>query len=437
VTAAGLLATEATPKGLRADAQRAVSPERTLERIEPLYPAIGLTRLADITGLDSLGIPVVLSVRPQSGYLSVDGGKGFTRIAAMASAAMECFERHAGERTPLPRFTSTYAGLPESGRISVADLPMSRHSLFSPALPETWVWAEDLLGGEPVAVPSVMVALERHRHARSSTLPFHFSSNGLNSGNTKSEALIGALYEVIERDATTCTKVSWESGAPMRRVDLNTAGSPDIAALVERIHGAGVEVVVVDCTVDTEVPTFCAYLCDLRDSTMGVYHGYGTHLDPEVAVIRAICEAAQGRLVFIAGSRDDSFRHHRRFHTVFADAHRILLGLPPTVDLGAYPDESGATFEADGRQLIGKLRGIGVERVLSVDLTHPDIGVDVFRVVVPGLEGYMLEDFTPGRRARRWARAHSPAALDSPPAAGRSGIGTTSATSASTAKAGT
>jgi ribosomal protein S12 methylthiotransferase accessory factor YcaO len=47
---------------------------------------------------------------------------------------------------------------------------------------------------------------------------------------------------------------------------------------------------------------------------------------------------------------------------------------------------------------------VGVTRVLAVNLTHPDVGVDVFRVVVPGLEGYMLEDFVPGPRARDWAR---------------------------------
>lgn len=402
--AATILHGNATPKGIRADAQRAVSPEATLARVRPKFGAIGLTRLADITGLDSLGIPVVLSVRPQSGYLSVDGGKGFTTMAAMASAAMECFERHAGEQTEFERFTCPYSALPADARIPVDQLPMSRNSLFTPGLPQQWTYADDLLGGPRTAVPTVMVGLERHKHRRSSPLPFHFSSNGLNSGNTKSEALIGALYEVIERDATTCTKVSWEHGAPMRRVDLATASSPDIAYLIERIHGAGLEVVVVDCTVDTAVPTFSAYLCDLRNSAMGVYHGYGTHLDPEVAIIRSICEAAQGRLVFIAGSRDDSFRHHRRFHSVYADAHRILLGLPETVDLRDYPDESGDTFEADGRTLLAKLASIGVGRILTVDLTHPDIGVDVFRVIVPGLEGYMLEDFTPGGRAARWAQ---------------------------------
>ena len=285
-----LLAVDSTPKGIRADAQRAVSPEKTLERVRPLFGAIGLTRLADITGLDVIGIPVVLSVRPQSGYLSVDGGKGFTTAAATASAAMECFERHAGEYTPFERFSCAYADLPSESRIPESDLPLARNSLYGPDLLVPWTWAQDLLGGPDTAVPTVLVGLERHKHQRSSALPFHFSSNGLNSGNTKSEALIGALYEVIERDATTCTKVSWEQGAPMRRVDLGTATSPDIAYLVEKIRGAGLEVVVIDCTVDTKVPTFSAYLCDLRNPAMGVYHGYGTHLDPEVAVIRAIAK---------------------------------------------------------------------------------------------------------------------------------------------------
>jgi ribosomal protein S12 methylthiotransferase accessory factor len=400
-----LLARDSTGKGHRADAQRAVSPVRTLERVRGRFSAIGLTRLANITGLDSLGIPVVLSVRPQAGYLSVDGGKGFSLSAALASAAMECFERHAGENTPIDRFVSSYADLTERARIPLSQLPLSRHSLFSPHLAEEWVMAADLNGGPDIAVPAVMVALERFRHRRSSVLPFAFSSNGLNSGNTKPEAVIGALYEVIERDATTCTKLSWRSGAAMRRVDLSTASSPDVAQLVETARGNGVEVAVFDCTVDTGVPTFTAYLCDVRNPNAGLYNGYGTHLDPQVAVIRAICEAAQGRLVYIAGSRDDSFGHHRRFRRTFEEANADLLARPETVDLRTIPDASDDTFEADGRTLLARLRAVGISTVLAVDMTHPDIGVDVFRVVVPGLEGYMLEDFTPGPRAQAWARA--------------------------------
>ena len=400
-----LLAQDVTGKGHRGDAHRAISPEQTLERVRGRFHAVGLTRLANVTGLDALGIPVVLSVRPQAGYLAVDGGKGFSLAAAMASAAMECFERHAGENTSLARFWSSYTDLVDDQRIPLQQLPLSRKSLFSPDLPQEWVLADDLLGGPRTAVPTVLVALERFRHPRSSPLPFAFSSNGLNSGNTKAEALIGAMYEVIERDATTCTKLSWEAGAPMRGVDLSTAPSPDIAQLVEVVRAAGVETVVLDCTVDTGVPTFVAYLCDVRNPGMGLYHGYGTHLDPQVAVIRAICEAAQGRLVYIAGSRDDSFGHHRKLRATFDDANATLLAVPKTVTLHDWADDSGDTFEADGRTLLARLAAIGVHRVLAVDLTHPDIGVDVFRVVVPGLEGYMLQDFTPGKRARAWTRS--------------------------------
>ena len=412
-----LLAGDATGKAHRADAQRAITPQETLRRVRGRFGAIGLTRLANITGLDCLGIPVVLSVRPQAGYLSVDGGKGFSLTAAMASAAMECFERFSGENTPLDRFDATYADLPEQARIPLEALPLSRNSLFSPDLAGEWVMADDLFGGPAVAVPTEMVALERFKHRRSSLLPFAFSSNGLNSGNTKAEALIGALYEVIERDATTCTKVSWQAGAPMRRVDLSTATSPDIAHLVETARANGIEVVVIDSTVDTGVPTFTAYLCDVQNPTMGLYHGYGTHLDPQVAVIRAICEAAQGRLVFIAGSRDDSFGHHRRFRATYDEANATLLARPETVDLRAFADRSGDTFEADGRTLLASLRRIGIPRVLAVDLTHPTVGVDVFRVVVPGLEGYMLEDFTPGPRALAWAEQLVDGAAPDPAAA--------------------
>ena len=50
-------------------------PEETIARVLQRKGALGLTRLADITGLDRIGIPVVLSIRPTARYLSVDAGK--------------------------------------------------------------------------------------------------------------------------------------------------------------------------------------------------------------------------------------------------------------------------------------------------------------------------------------------------------------------------
>jgi ribosomal protein S12 methylthiotransferase accessory factor len=41
--------------------------------------------------------------------------------------------------------------------------------------------------------------------------------------------------------------------------------------------------------------------------TLGFYQGFGAHLVPEIAIARALTEAAQTRLTYIAGARDDFF----------------------------------------------------------------------------------------------------------------------------------
>jgi ribosomal protein S12 methylthiotransferase accessory factor len=54
--------------------------------------------------------------------------------------------------------------------------------------------------------------------------------------------------------------------------------------------------------------------------------------------------------------------------------------------------------------MLARLRSVGIDQVVVVDLTREAIGVPVVRVIVPGLEGVMEEehgDYAPGRRARR------------------------------------
>ena len=80
---------------------RAMDPALTLARIRPHLPKAGITRIADITDLDTLEVPVAVAIRPASGTLAVEGGKGITREAAFASAAMEGIERYVAEEAPV------------------------------------------------------------------------------------------------------------------------------------------------------------------------------------------------------------------------------------------------------------------------------------------------------------------------------------------------
>src|SRR6056297_3549928 len=115
----GLLpqATDPGVKGYRRDTHRLVDPVETLARVGPLAAAMGITRLANVTGLDTIGIPVVMAVRPRSRSLAVSQGKGLTLAAAEASALMESVEAYHAERVAAPLRLATYAELRGTERV--------------------------------------------------------------------------------------------------------------------------------------------------------------------------------------------------------------------------------------------------------------------------------------------------------------------------------
>ena len=65
-------------KRYSAGTHRVVDPAATLARVLPLAPRMGITRVAVLTGLDVLGIPVVAATRPNSRSIAVHQGKGVT-----------------------------------------------------------------------------------------------------------------------------------------------------------------------------------------------------------------------------------------------------------------------------------------------------------------------------------------------------------------------
>jgi YcaO-like protein with predicted kinase domain len=384
--------------------QRVVAPAETLARITPYFGSIGLTRLADITGLDRIGIPVVLSVRPNAGYLALDAGKGFTLEAAKVSAAMECLERHHAETIRLPELRVSYEELSREHRVVPVELlPLARHSLFNPKLPERWALGWDIIQEAEVAVPAAMVPMERFRYGPDELVAFQTGSNGLASGNHFLEALEAGLLEVIERDAVACHMLAWQGpGRPIPRVRLDTVKSPLVRELLDRFEAAGVAPVLFDCRVDTDVPVFMAYIYDLRVRHIGMYRGYGAHLDPEIAMVRALTEAAQSRCVYIAGSRDDMFR--RPFLRLKQSDYRATIeeieAVPAVVDMHDARSQATTTFEGDVHVLLQKLQGVGLQNAVVFDLSLPDEPFAVVRVITLGLEGYMFDYYAPGPRAR-------------------------------------
>jgi hypothetical protein len=125
-----------SPKAFRTGTHRAKKPEETLNSIKPYLDRAGVTRIADVTGLDNIGVPTILALRPNALTIACSSGKGLTLDQAYVSGAMEAFELYAAETAVLPSIRASYNDLSTRYPLPAAvDLPLTRWSLFSPEWP--------------------------------------------------------------------------------------------------------------------------------------------------------------------------------------------------------------------------------------------------------------------------------------------------------------
>jgi ribosomal protein S12 methylthiotransferase accessory factor len=390
-------------KSYHAGTHRTQSPEETFRLIRPYLKRAGVTRIADVTGLDHIGVPTTLAIRPNAATMACSSGKGLTLDQAYVSGAMEAFELHASEIASFSPVRASYRDLAKSYAMpATPNLSLTRHSVFTPDWPYYWCLGWDLITQSELPVPMAMVGMSR-RAMESSLRAFQVSSNGLGAGNSFLEAVTSALYEVIERDGMACHQyAALNKHRPIPVMPDSTLRMyPLVASVLEKCDRAGVHAFVQECVVDTAVPTYMALVYDDADRGVPVMRGSGAHLDPEIAIVRAVTEALQGRLNFIAGSRDDIFRSaYARARAGWGDTVKLIeiarANCPEAKRIDSHAFES---FERDIQTLLAAVLRAKLGNVVVLDLTPPDFPVFVVRVIVPGLEGYMHFGYQPGPRA--------------------------------------
>ncbi len=253
-----------TPKGFIGSTHRLVPPEETLARVRPFLPVMGITRVANVTGLDTVGIPVVMVCRPNSRSVSVSQGKGFDLAAAKASGVMESIESYHAERIDLPLKLGSLEDLRYANpMIDVAALPRFSDSRFTPFTQLLWIEGQDIMGDEPLWLPYELVHLNYTLPLPSGHGCFVASSNGLASGNHLLEAVSHGITEVVERDATTLWHLLDSDVQRRTRIALDTVDDPCCRDLLDRFAAAGVLVAVWETTSDLGIPAFlCRILQD-------------------------------------------------------------------------------------------------------------------------------------------------------------------------------
>ena len=389
---------------------RLIPPSETLKKVTPLLSAMGITRVANVTGLDRIGVPVIMVTRPNARSIAVSQGKGLTLEAAKASGVMEAIEIFHAEHIQHPLKFASYNDMRslhghDSDRdlVDLDRLAELAGSRYHPDLTMLWIEGYDLLNERQLWLPFETIHTNFTLPSPPGASSFSPSTNGLASGNHLLEATCHAIFEVIERDAITL----WRSRGDLvdlTRLDLETVVDPACREVLRRLDEAGLDIAAFDATSDLGIPVFYATLLDRRFGQSHPGIGAGCHLAPEVALLRALTEAIQVRMTYITGARDDltpdEFTDLGRAKKLNPVQRLMRENQPRRSFHETISPPQGKTFADDLAFLLERLDAAGIEQVVAVDLTKPAFNVAVVKVVIPGLEDADDHDgYVPGPRA--------------------------------------
>ncbi len=362
--------------------------------LEALAPLFGVTRVAELTHLDRLGVPVFAAIRDHvvGESITVCTGKGETTERAKVSALAEAFERFSAE----PRGRLAVERAPESAlsrdhHLALADLIVADGTMLSAGEPIEWCLGHTVSGAVPTWVPVNAVLFPYS--PSSGRLAFAPHTNGLAAAPTIREAIEHALLECIERDAYSLAiaRVASGHGDLIPTIDHHLLPSRP-RQYVERFKEAGLSVQLRDITSDIGVPTVLCTIVE-RNPEPWAHLGCAARYTGEAAALAAIFEAAQSRLTDIQGAREDlPARDDATVDTWFIESEATKKVTVPN----SLPSSAGLNG------LVECLHARGLATPVFVDLSDERIPLSAVRVVAPGLEFWAKDPERAGARVRRW-----------------------------------
>jgi ribosomal protein S12 methylthiotransferase accessory factor len=224
-------------------------------------------------------------------------------------------------------------------------------------------------------------------------------SNGNAAGSSLEDAVLQAMLELVERDAVA---LWWYNRTPVPGIDLDGCGDPWIDELRATYAGLGREVWVLDLTSDLGIPTMAAISGRTGADREDIMFGFGAHLDPRVALRRALTELNQLMPAMLGTGECDNYQcddpDALRWWREATVANQPYLLPAPDAPYRLPADhayEPTTDLYEDVQRVHAALAGQGME-VLVLDQTRPDVGMPVVKVVVPGMRHFWAR-LGPGR----------------------------------------
>ena len=371
-----------------------------------LAAALGVTRVARLTGLDRTGVEVASAVRPGGHVLQVTNGKGLHREEAERGALLEAAELWGAEQLPPPPWPEASARELRE-HLGPGTLVLSPSELGGDGGPEgadglrcAWRPARPLAGRGAALVPLDAVHCPPPSAGPARAGWARWTSSGMGAHPVRSAALLHALLEAAERDQLARALPDGFTGRDLgpRLLDPGTLAraAPGAAALRRALLRRGFRVHLLDLApscgrrrrpagvpapVDLGLPVAAAVILDEDGGPVPVAAGYACRLGRDEALQAALLEAAQSRATEIHGAREEVAFADR---TAAAPLATLLDACPARRDASALPDLGAADPARGAARVIERLRRAGFARGAVADLAAPP-GLAVVKVLVPGL----------------------------------------------------
>ncbi len=395
------------------------------ESFRASMPRDAETTLFRIDGLDRLGIPVM-----QANLLSADRptiighGYGLSEAEAATGALGElCEEVHVGSWVMRQQpIEASYASLrARLGARGVADpltLCLPAGSTYDADATRAWLPMRRYPSDEAVLVPLEWLAIAPYQLRGRDALITPIT-NGLGAGLDLAHALAHGLMELLQRDGNVLTYRAFDAG---RAVRLDAPLPDDVAALLERLRGAGIDVAVKLAATDFGIAnlyvvgddrgpvsqpiqiTACgeaAHPDRVRGLRKAVLEFIGsrsrkvaTH-GPVETLRRVLPEASFARQMAVAEQGGEEARALQTMADWIGQDAAELRGRLADVfarrsqtAFSSLPDAAAGTMEPSTARLEWLARTLAAagHEILWVDCSPPHSPVRAVKLVVPGLE---------------------------------------------------
>ncbi len=224
----------------------------------------------------------------------------------------------------------------------------------------------------------------------------HGDSNGNAAGNTLEEAILQGFMELVERD---CVALWWYNRIKRPAVDLNSFDEPYLLALKDYYQTQHRDFWVLDITSDFNIPCLAAISRRKDGETEEILLGFGTHFDAKVAILRAVTEMNQSLGIDLDNgkTKPDNPDWQSWLKEATLENQPYLVG-DRNAPLKVYSDYQQICHD-DLRQDVLTCVEIAAQHgmeTLVLDQTRPDIGLNMVKVIVPGMR-HFWNRFAPGR----------------------------------------